>query len=150
MTTHDVYTLAVDPGAETGFALFYDGLLCQAWSGAPNTGPKALMHRLVVEWPRERTGGRHVSTAALLVLAGHAGEVIGSVPHKVLERVFPDVWKGTIPKPRKGAPYIIEQRVHRILDAEELALVPAGAKHDIWDAIGLGLFALGRARRGLT
>jgi hypothetical protein len=36
-----------------------------------------------------------------------------------------------------------------ILGAGELARIHHGASHDVWDAIGLGLFALGRARRGM-
>lgn len=145
--------LAIDPGEHTGWALFDSGGRLEACGLCAPAEVEAHAHAvdtLVVEWPRARAYGARIAGGALIQLAAYAGIVIGSVKHKELRKVFPEAWKGTIPKPTKGNAYIIEIRVRRILTAQESLALPAKVRHDVFDAIGLGLFALGRAQRGFT
>lgn len=56
--------------------------------------------------------------------------------------VLPRTWKGNVPKK------VTEERAKKALSAEELARttgIPAGKMNHVWDAIGLGLWALGRS-----
>lgn len=69
-----------------------------------------------------------------------------------LEEVEPRRWKGNVPKPEKASePYLIEEWVVSRLDEEELCLLyqsksarARGLNHNVIDAIGMGLWRLGR------
>ena len=54
----------------------------------------------------------------------------------------PRIWKGNVPKK------VHHRRLRSVLTPDELKAVAANADHNVWDAIGLGLFATGRTRRG--
>lgn len=54
----------------------------------------------------------------------------------------PQLWKGNLPKKVHHA------RLRSVLTPEELAIIASNADHNVWDAIGLFLFATGRTRRG--
>lgn len=150
--------LSIDPGENTGWALFQYGALVGAGVCLPEevhscahgtSETRVTVDTLVIEWPRERTHGRRIAASSIIELAARAGVVLGSVPHAKCTRIHPEEWKGNIPKPRKGETYIIEERVRSILQPHELLALPAKLRHDAFDAVGLGLFALGRATRGL-
>ena len=147
-------TLAIDPGARTGWALFDElGALVVSGTAEPHSVPRPRgAFRVVIEWPRERTGGaRQAHGAALVTLAAHAGLVLGALGCEWarVTRLYPDEWKGQIPKPVKGAPYIIAERAARILGQGDTgAPTDTAAELDRWDAIGLGLVFLRRAQRG--
>ena len=57
------------------------------------------------------------------------------------EKYLPGQWKGNVPK----KPH--HKRILRVLDDEELGNM-ADSNHDTLDAVGIGLFALGRTKRG--
>ncbi len=62
--------------------------------------------------------------------------------------IEPQAWKGQVPKP------ITKQRIEAKLSQGERMRMgeclkkPGGERHNLWDAVGIGLFALKRAGRG--
>lgn len=160
--------LALDPGyAEgCGVALFDDGKLIDAdFVNAIATRYDILQRcqwmakdvlqwtmgrgtTLIAEWPQVYVAARSKGDPNdLLGLAAVcAGVAMGSQWQRVVS-VTPRDWKGTTPKPSKGAPYVMEKRVRGRLSAAEAHLLPAGVRHDIVDAVGIGLHHLGRLDR---
>lgn len=59
----------------------------------------------------------------------------------VKDYVYPHQWKGNVPKK------IHQRRIARALTTAELGCVDPAGTHDMWDAIGIGLFATGRTSR---
>jgi len=148
--------IAIDPGAKTGWALFQDSTLIRC-----GTVPSSRLHELpdadacVVEFPRARR--RHPRPDDLLKLAAIAAECcarysppvpiaawVGTVQTQPRPtKVFPETWKGQLPKD------VCWKRVRACLWAQELAVVdaPLGMgrfDHNARDAIGIGLWYLGR------
>ena len=74
------------------------------------------------------------------VLAGVVGREVRFIP--------PSLWKGNVPKS------VMHERQRRVLKPSELSLVNTVGRmsgesfHNAMDALGIGLFALGRMRRG--
>jgi hypothetical protein len=110
---------------------------------------------LVIEWPRiyvDGSGrlryGDGRDPNALLGLCAVAGALAANF--EVVEAVEPAEWKGQVPKPKRRADeYIVTRRAQKRLDAAECAAV-AGLPEsawDAWDAVGLGLWRLGRMSR---
>ena len=145
--------IAIDPGVRMcGVALFHD-----SDDGDPETRAGRLYHarwvpvrnlhlfahdaELVVEMPRiyRGSGQQKGDLNDLLDLATVVGYCEG-IFHGSHRRVFPAQWKGQVPKK------IMNARVlSRLDDVEKAAIVSVGAKdHNILDAIGIGLWALGR------
>lgn len=59
----------------------------------------------------------------------------------VKDYVYPSQWKGNVPK------NIHQRRIKKALTTTELKRVDPGGTHDMWDAIGIGLYATGRTSR---
>ena len=138
--------LTIDCGARTGWAQWSDDwrlLACGAC--APNEVPLGPYSYVAIEWPRERRGGR-ASTASLIILAANAGIALGRVGWPNAARIDPSTWKGNVPKPAKGAPYIIATRCARALRSGEVG--PPEWAWDAWDAVGIGLVLSHRLGRG--
>ena len=154
MTT---WLVAVDPGVrESGVAVYHGGRL---WSATRVSTDDMFLHlpganSVIVEAPQVY-GGRSArgSTQDLLDLSRVVGRVEQKAPHARV--VAPREWKGTVPKD------IMCRRVWRRLsevEQERTALPGAQRKllhapavvalskrtTDVLDAVGLGLFALGR------
>lgn len=91
--------------------------------------------RWVCEWPQKYDNFRvaHENIDDLLAV----GAALGPWTAKYAPRE----WKGNVPK----GPH--HQRLARALDDDEKTRLH-GAGHDTWDAVGIGLFALGRTLRG--
>lgn len=96
-------------------------------------------------------GKAEVPDNDIVKLARKAGELAGwySVLGTRREYVLPRTWKGTVPKA------IVEKRVLAVLDEQETLLIystmSARAKkldHNMVDAVGIGLWRLGRKYRG--
>lgn len=109
--------------------------------------------RLVCEYPRTY-GGRAGKGDAndLISVALVAGAILGRLgcPSQL---VLPREWKGGIPKPQTKAEYLrdgypVEERVKLKLTTTELIRVELTRdwwkNMDIWDALGIGLWALKR------
>jgi len=114
---------------------------------------------VLVEWPRFYPG-KHVSGHALLSLAGVAGAIFGTFLGVERRTVEPPEWKGNL------EPEAMIARIRGRLTPEERGVVvlPAGScavcsrpeppfvdcekpsclAHNVFDAVGIGLWAVGR------
>ncbi len=129
--------------------MFLDGRLDSCGlsrTKAKDVGERVVRHRRELAWYAGRAvcermtwrGRRSKATPQdlmdLNVIAGAMGT----------EWVTPSEWKGHVPKD------IHQPRILKALDARERALVlfvnPPSLRHNAIDAIGIGLFALGRLR----
>lgn len=138
------YMMAVDPGTKsTGLAFFLDGKLRSADRRKFTTcaelqpfGQESLVDVLVCEVPQAYPRSK-VDPNDLIKLALLAGGLVAQTiaVHKVL--VKPREWKGQVPKKIHNA------RTLAALTPAELKLCE-GVSHDEIDAVGLGLWYLGR------
>jgi hypothetical protein len=131
--------LAIDPGTHTGWALFGGrNQLIACGLGDP---PVERAVSVVIEIPQIYP--QHpVPPNDLITLAFLAGRYVGRATCEV-STVFPHQWKGNLSKENCAA------RVRFRLSPEEKEVVdvldiPAKQLHNVMDAIGIGLFALGR------
>lgn len=107
-------------------------------------------HVAAVELPRVYQRGR-ADPDDLVRLAFVAGMLAQKYPSSRIVR--PHDWKGNVPKvaPKGWAGYIIHRRTLEILSIaeqgiylEELDRIPASLRHNVCDAVGLGLWAVKR------
>lgn len=145
-------TIAIDPGkSSTGIAIFdRSGLLEIALAEPRKRAEEFLMDLqikgrvcLVIEVPEEQKG-RGASMRSILDLAKTAGRFVGIARARGWEvaEITPNQWKGSVPKE------ITKDRALKLLEVSELDAL-RGSKHDMWDAVGIGLYHLHRAARGL-
>lgn len=150
--------LAVDPGASAGWALFAldtaDGpILTACGLGASSfsvaiSGP--FLTQIVIEEPRIYPGGRTRDPNALIKVAidvgrwlGHLDAVVPATAPRTL--VAPREWKGQVPKEIHNA-----RTLAKLLEYERLVLdrvlspLAPSKRHNVIDAVGLGLWAVGR------
>jgi hypothetical protein len=151
--------LAIDPGCDTGWACFEDARLVACGLGDPPPaevldGDAQPFQDLIVERPVVYRGTKQPE--AIVKLAVKAGEWGGryGVAGTQVRYVTPAEWKGQVDK---GAH---NMRVWLRLDDNEQKLVDhvfatskgrnglaQSKRHNVFDAIGLGLFACGRMAR---
>lgn len=143
--------LAIDPGADSGWAIFFQGVLVSCGLG---DDPKPLPDRLellVVERPVIYPGGRTRNPNDQITLALSAGEWLGRfrARSREVQLIEPRAWKGTIDGD------VCNARVFGRLDAGEQMVVddairaqkvPARKRHNVLDAVGIGLFVSRRLR----
>jgi hypothetical protein len=134
--------LAIDPGEHTGWAVFCDKKLLGCGLGEP---PIERVDRIVIELPQVYPL-QPVPPNDLITLAFLAGRYAGVAATVEVSTVLPHQWKGNMPKEACAA------RVRHALSPEERAVedacaagVPEKQMHNVKDAIGIGLFASGRA-----
>lgn len=135
---------AIDPGNRTGVAFFNQGVLVQAYviPWTKFSGGVADEYHTVVEVPDRVERG--IKPMSIVSLALKAGELIGrfrASPVKAGE------WKASVRKD------VMCHRVMTFLEAPERAILPKiqsalGYDHNMLDAVGLGLFVLGRMPKG--
>lgn len=142
--------LAIDPGkTHYGVAYFYgDSLRVALLVGRDQlemTGHGAA--RVVIEKPQIYLK-REIDVNDLVEVALAAGEArqYFRAQSGAVDYVWPATWKGQTPKT------VSHKRIKAELDAEEHKRVqlPRAAKtlgHNVWDAIGIGLWAVGRMKR---
>lgn len=96
---------------------------------------------LVVEWPRIYMPGKSKgNNADLLYLTCVAGALAAWHGEQV-RAVHPDAWKGQVPKT------VMAGRIRMRLQPDEVARIrpcAASLEHNVLDAIGIGLWAVGR------
>jgi hypothetical protein len=158
--------LTVDPGLRAcGVALWIDAKLRRAElvpSGVQkiaHLGPAVStmasrvyaavgnIDLVVVELPQTYRGRAAKGDANDLIAIATVGGAILRTFHSPGVLVLPHEWKGTIPKKTKEGVNIIRERAREKLSEEELANVslPASSlEHNVYDAIGLGLWYLER------
>jgi len=140
--------VSVDPGARlVYFAVFKDGRLVRVGQ-AENPGDVDLPYggEWVFETPR-RYKNRSNTHRDLARLEARNDRFIWRVKDAggSYEKAYPSVWKGNVPKG------IHHRRAAKKLTSKELELLPPleeGYDHNLWDAVALGLWKLGRMRRG--
>lgn len=146
--------LAIDPGADTGWAFFDScrrlkacGLAAQVVClGDPPLHPE----RVLIECPKLRPRGEK-NPNAILQVARNAGEWAGHFGTTKVEYLTPNDWKGTTSKDISNA------RTWAKLDTHEQGIVDAffraapgrnglapSKRHNVLDAIGIGLFGVSR------
>lgn len=157
-------TLAIDPGVRgCGAAWFEDGTLTSAMylrtTDEESTGAKAWwrmvsafrdytssVDTLVLEVPQVYRMSKG-DPNDLVAVAGTAGAIIGAYYELAQDVVsyLPRQWKGNVPKA------VHNQRVLADLTATETKSIQypkqASLKHNVIDAIGLGVFHLRSLRR---
>lgn len=148
----NVRILAIDPGVHRhAWALIGKGLLdC----GIGERFPRDI-NRVVIEMPRIYPKARSkVPPNDIVDLAYAAGVAVGGIiagdPNVKVQVVTPREWKGTIPKTKKWDRYIIHKRIaqwltppERIVYVKALEQVAPSLRHNIVDAVGIGLWAYG-------
>lgn len=150
MMLFDRLLIAIDPGRVTGIAVFCGRLRSVSLArGKPPLLPMHLIDDIgdpcvVCEVPQQYTGSR-VSAQSLLTLAFDAGYVVGQLRPSKIVLVQPREWKGQQPKD------VCHSRLLGILRPEEIQILNNGIQyyrkseqHNILDAVGLGLWYLGR------
>lgn len=142
--------LAIDPGAKPGWAHFLGGDLVGCGTGRPVLPPFSTLDQIVCELPEvyPRSKSRPNDLIKLAFTAGEScGRISAVYDWPAVRLVRPKQWKGSVSK------IVVWQRILRKLNEKELAMyykVKDGADRDCLEAIGLGLFLLGRSGRAAT
>jgi hypothetical protein len=143
-----VTLLAIDPGEDTGLAFFRDTVLIKAWglhvpadTCLSDLRLRGMVETCIVERPRFYPGKSKVDANDLIVLALRAGMLAQAVQAPTTRFVEPSVWKGQLPK------NVCHNRIRAILTPVELAVLAPVKDHNVWDAVGIGLFGVGRFGR---
>lgn len=163
--------LSIDPGLAakggTGWALWTDNILVAA--GLATTSAYGLEARIIaIEHEIDGAIGDHIAgdldevvieqmqVYTLDKQKGDQNDLIDlsllggrlSCLAETLTLVRPGTWKGQVPKS------VLEKRTRATLGPGELQAfergvegVAKGAHHNVWDAVGIGLWRLGRSRR---
>lgn len=154
--------VTVDPGVKaTGIAHFIDKKLHRV-ALVRSSGLTSMIGSLFnVEWPvyfslneliverptvyRRGSKGDPNDLISIAIVAGAAAMAFGCETWTSIEFIEPRTWKGSVKKTVHNA------RIIKRLDKEELEVmntrldgVPKGLIHNVVDAIGIGLYKLGR------
>lgn len=140
-------TLAIDPGADQGWAIFNKGKLEKCGLGLPEDedfkGIKAAIIEMPMIYPRSKAKPNDIITLAFR--AGKTAGLLQVVLGVQVETVTPTTWKGQVPKE------IHHARINKALSVPELLIlhtltegVPKTKAHNMIDAVGLGLYAVDR------
>lgn len=141
--------IAVDSGTDSGIAVFEDGLLLRA-AFRPieqvEVTKASSCADVVVEIP-DRVKVNPKSIIKLALNAGRWLEKLGTACTGEVRAVEASAWKASTD------PDVLARRILACLTPAELARVPKtksalGYNHNVVDAIGLGLWRLGRMGRG--
>jgi hypothetical protein len=152
--------LTIDPGACTGAAYFRQGrlvwVMCKRFEQIWNDELRQFDleyagQHLLIEIPRVYPSGRQpVDPNDLITLAVRAGRLIEMSRGQLgtFETCFPSDWKAQVPDD------ILYKRLESVLSSEERVVVDAykcakHTKHNMLDAIGIGLWKLGRVGAGM-
>jgi hypothetical protein len=165
-----VLLISCDPGLRVlGLAVFYKGDLVhaelvknpvlkargpEAWWGMATAARLKLKDgwlapdMYVVEVPQVyRFGGASTDPDDLIQLAGIGGAVGSIIKPTSARGYYPRQWKGQVPKE------IMIKRIETKLASQEVAAIvkcPPSLRHNVVDAIGIGLFHLGRLGKPTT
>lgn len=139
--------LAIDPGLDTGWAVFDDDKkLIACGLGQPNALDGAFTRDAVIERPQVYSQrlmkGDPNDLITLAIQVGQYKERL-EARGAYVTLVKPHAWKGTMPKD------VCNRRVLGRLAAPEMDVLeaiaaPTSKKHNVIDAIGIGLWKLGR------
>ena len=142
--------ISVDPGTRAHGVAQWDGARLE-WAGLVRSNAATLGERaewlaekvppgpLVCEIPQDR-GQDRVPPADLVALGVCVGALVPGRGHARLGT--PAGWKGTVPKRQH------QESILAILSQGELAALGGERDHNVLDAVGIGLWALGRLKGG--
>lgn len=144
--------IAIDPGSRCpGFAVFSNKVLIHGgteWRAAWLEYNDELVIEKPAIYPHSKARPNDIITLA--ISAGRLAQQAGA---KKETWVLPRSWKGSIPKTRKTADYIIYKRIMNNLSDTEgqtlawmLGVVAVADENNIIDAVGLGMYHLGRLK----
>lgn len=141
--------VAVDPAARCAYyAIFEDGHLKEVGSCGPKTRKKLpYSAKWIFEKPRKysRFAVAHKDLDRLVSMNSSLQRRIRKAGGKYSE-VYPQDWKGNVPKK------IHHRRAEALLSEEERRVIPGPDQdeydHNLYDAVALGLWYLGRTLRG--
>ena len=147
------YLLSVDPGTrDMGWALWDKGRLVDCgmargrdWVSTVGNMPPFPVERVVIE-DQQIYRNSKIDAHALLAVARVVGAVVfyyGNEGRRRVTLVAPREWKGQLPKE------VCNKRTVGKLEAMERVVLnskkyPKSLQHNLLDAIGIGLWALGR------
>lgn len=131
---------------EENIALVARLVMRALWDAIRHLPPAAhLVTEQMVVYPGPQSKGDPNDLIALSFISGGGHTLVS--PDATLELVQPRAWKGQVPKD------IMQKRIERSLEPLERQMVEAslqgvapGLKHNGWDAVGIGVKALGRLR----
>ena len=146
--------LSVDPGTrEMGWALWRGTSLVQCglargktWTGTVRKMPELPCVDVLTLEDQQIYRSSPVDAHALLAVARVVGAVVAFYDYPKHSLVKPAKWKGQVPKK------ICNERTLKALSQIETEVVgnvkcPASLRHNLLDAIGIGLWAVGRRKR---
>ena len=135
--------LAIDPGDATGWAHFR-GYHLVACGLVPSDGYAFLpaCSAVIVEEPQVYTYGK-ADPNKLLILSEKVGRILQIYPHA--NKVKPRVWKGQMPKDICHIRFLVklDPKERQVMN-ESLDGVAKGLRHNVKDAVCLGLWRLRR------
>ena len=141
------YTLAIDPGADQGWALAHGGCLWGCGLGDVPRDFIPLAGAATIEHPMVYPGGRTKDPNSIVKLAWRAGETAGLLRFYgwSVTPVLPTQWKGNAPD------RVTLARTKLALSPAEAATMarclgglPKSKAHNVTDAVGILLWALKR------
>lgn len=140
--------IAIDPGKDAGLAVFVHGRLDNAWLVHGDQADVQLRgfedEHVVCEIPQVYPGSP-VSTQSLITLMSRAGYLAGFLRPSQLTLVKPSQWKGQIPKDIHHKQILEQLEVGELLVLDQcLTNIPKSKHHNVYDAVGLGLWYLQR------
>ena len=144
---------AVDPGkARSSVASFLDGVFVGCWMLHVSEMGDVARGRVVMELPQVYPGSR-VRASDLVDLTA-AGMAVASRLARQWERIntlSPSDWKGQVPKEvtrKRVLAKLVEIEMSRLTEC--LEPIKPSLHHNLFDAIGIGLVFVKRARRGVV
>lgn len=133
--------LAIDPGIDTGWAVFRDGELEGCGLGEL---PRGTFDEAMIECPQSYPKTRE-NANDLITLAFMAGRLLEKVDARVKGRCHPREWKGQQSKT------LNHDRIRKSLSSAEFVVlagsmynITVSKQHNVIDAVGIGLWAVGR------
>ena len=149
--------LAIDPGVTAGWAYFTESgvlLRCGAASSPRQVTELANLaiypvqpSEVLIEHPQIYPGGRTKNPNDIVKLAVNAGVWAGHLSARArIEFVYPRSWKGTLNSDVCCARILerLGSGEHDDVYEESTKNIPPSKRHNVIDAIGIGLFRLGR------
>jgi len=142
--------IAIDPGKDSGVAVFIDCVLQHValvdWDAPIEVTRVAVPGGNVVicEVPQSYRMGA-ASRHSLLTLSFRAGYLVGLLRPEAFKLVTPQEWKGQTPKRiqqvRTAAVLLTQEHVVLMSAMRD---IPESKQHNVWDAVGIGLWYLRR------
>lgn len=139
--------LSIDPGIDTGWAVWAaTGSLVTCGLGPPSNNTLHGIREAVIEKPQVyvRGKGDPNDLITLAILVGQYKERLEKA-HVPVTLVIPHTWKGNVPKSIHNDRVLGKLTVlERALYTQSVLSLAVSKRHNVIDAIGLGLWLLKR------